>query len=181
MSYTGRRGRCRRRFSSSRTGQTDRDRLTQRARFSRTVRDSDHTAEESPLPEGRPQPDRVPTLRARPPPRSCSRAQRAARAFAGGWFREGYPALIELLSGHLRRSEQQSNLANLHSWTVASHHHHPHQHRHPDLSVQTFPLPLGFLEWENLTTVLAQFCNSNRFCPPRGRPNLPDRSLRSIA
>ena len=34
--------------------------------------------------EDRPKPDRVPALRVRPPPRSCSRAQRAVRAFAGG-------------------------------------------------------------------------------------------------
>ena len=48
----------------------------------------------TPGPSGRPKPDRVPTLRTRrrsappcPPPRSCSRPQAAARAFAGPWLR----------------------------------------------------------------------------------------------
>ena len=54
------------------------------ARKSQQFRDRTASAEESRL-GGPPQPERVPTKGPRPFPRSCSRAQRAVRAFAGLW------------------------------------------------------------------------------------------------
>ena len=87
---------------------------TQHARFSRVIWEQQPRQHRRRIPALRAgqSPTAYPPSTPDPPPRSCSRAQRAVRAFAGEWLR-WRPQCSERLSALLRRSEWESDLVGV--------------------------------------------------------------------